>query len=303
MLGRGSIACAASFIALAAILTGCSLQIGEDDVFRPPSHPARADLELRFEDELREDFGAVVSHSRQAFGGIDIALTRVRPKGATDVTPLVVSCSGNASDRYSTGTNYAAKILPFGEAVLWDYPGYGDSGGRATVAQVQQMADAFTDWLEAEAVGRPLILWGHSLGGFICADLAARTDAVDGVILETTARNIDEIAKAWRPWWAPVRFRPVDGLERFDTADALEGVSAPILVIGAGRDEVLPVELHRSLARAIDAPIVSYVEAEAANHASAGFSRTTTEAVARLVARSADYASASPAPASVNPWR
>ena len=301
MLGRGSITCAVCLAAVTAVLTGCSLQIGEDDVFRPPSLPVRADLGLRFEDELHRDFNADVTHTRQGFGGIDLALTRVTPTTATARTPLIVSCSGNASDRYSTGTNYAAKLLPFGEALLWDYPGYGDSGGRATVAQVEQVADEFVEWIAGEAADRPLIFWGHSLGGFICADLASRTEATDAVILETTARNIDEIAKAWRPWWAPVRFRPVDGLERFDTADALAEFDGPILVIGAGRDQVLPVELHRSLARALKAPLVSYVESETANHASAGYSEVTTDAVGRLVAQASDYARASGRTADLNP--
>ena len=281
MFGRGSIAMGLAATVTLVSLVGCTLRIGETDVFRPPSLEAREDIALRKESELVAEFGATVSHETREFGGIPIALTRAAPQGLAPDAPLLVSCSGNASDRYSTGTTYAAKLLPFGEAVLFDYPGYGDSGGEATVADIEAMADDFIAWVEAEAGERPLVFWGHSLGGFVCSDLAKRSQSVDMVVLETTARNVSEVAKAWKPWWAPVRLRTDEDLARFDTADALADFMGPVVVIGAKHDEVLPVELHRSLARALPSPFASYIEIADANHFSAGFS---PKAVAKIEA-------------------
>ena len=269
---------------LVAGLSGCVMRIGEGDVFLPPAVADDRDtLEFDREDELRSEFGATVTHQRLELADTRIAVTRARAADMPDAAPLIVSCSGNASDRPRTGTNYAAKLLPFGEAVLWDYPGYGDSEGTASVAELAAVSDAFALWLSEQAGERPLILWGHSLGGFVCSELARRTDAVDAIILETTARNVDEVAGAWKPWWAPVRLRPDEGLTSFDTANALAGFPGPILVVGAGRDKVLPIELHRSLADAIDAPFVSYLEIPEATHYSAGFDPRTVDAVTRLV--------------------
>jgi pimeloyl-ACP methyl ester carboxylesterase len=261
------------------------MTIDEGDVFRPQRvSQDRAPLAMLRETELQTEFGVAPTHSLETFGGLEVAVTRAARSDSGPQTPLILSCSGNASDRVNTGTNYAAKLLPHGDAVLFDYPGYGDSPGAASVANLQTLTPDLVKWIEAQAGDRPLIFWGHSLGGFICAELAAASRGVDAIILETTARNVQEIAKAWKPWWAPVRLRPDPGLMSFDTADALSGFPGPVLIIGAGRDSVLPVKLHRDLASAVAAPLARYIELPEATHYSAGFDPLTVEAVQNLVA-------------------
>jgi len=258
------------------------MPIGNDQVFLPqPVDPARDTLAFDGEDQLRTEFGARVTHQRITFANTPIAISRAIADTAPDV-PIILSCSGNAADRQRSGVSYAAKLLPFGEAVLFDYPGYGDSGGQATPENIDAIAGPLMDWLEAEAADRPLILWGHSLGGFVCGELAARSSAVDAIVLETTARNVSEVGRAWKPWWAPVRLKPDPGLAAFDTANALKGFAGDILILGAGRDSVLPVGLHRSLAKAL--PRATYLELENATHYSAGFDPQAVDAVATLIA-------------------
>jgi len=277
----------ASAIIVAGLLltSGCALVIDEEDVFRPQLVTTdRAPLAMLRETELQSEFGVTPQHSLERFGDIDIAVTRVARAGSTAKTPLILSCSGNASDRVNTGTNYAAKILPYGDVLLFDYPGYGDSASSASVSNLQAITNDLVAWVEIQAQDRPLIFWGHSLGGFVCAELAAASNQVDAVILETTARNVREVAKAWKPWWAPLRLRPTEDLLSFDTADALSGFPGPILIIGAGRDQVLPVKLHRDLSRSMAAPLARYIELPQATHYSAGFDPKTAEAVESLVA-------------------
>lgn len=273
----------ASALALAA--TACTVRIDEGQVFRPPetSPQARAPLALVGEEALADEFGAEVAHSVQRFGGEDIAVTLVTaPGGDGSPRPLILSCSGNASDRPSSGVSYAAKLLPHGDAVLFDYPGYGDSSGTASVEAIERVRPDLMAWVRERAGDRPLVLWGHSLGGFVCAEFA-RESGADAVVLETTARNVVEVGRAWRPWWAPVRLRPTPGLARFDTAAALAEFGGPVLILGAGRDRVLPVGLHRSLAEAL--PDAQYLEMAEATHYSAGFDPRAVEAVSRLVAQ------------------
>ena len=81
----------------------------------------------------------------------------------------------------------------------------------------------------------------------------------------------------------PLRVTFDPALERYDIPAALSDVRAPILIIGAGRDRVLPVELSRELAVAI--PRATYVELPEATHFSAGFDPRAQKAVAAMLAR------------------
>lgn len=259
-------------ILLLSVLLARGLYIDESVVFLPVEREARAELTIRGETGV-----VPLRHLRVPLGGEQIAITFV----GQDEGPLIVSCFGNASDRIDRGIDYAAKILPHGQALLWDYPGYGDSSGVASVAAVERVADAFVPWVEAQAGGRPVILWGHSLGGFVCSDLASRATSVRAVILETTAPSVASVARAWTPRGLPLRVRFDEALLRYDIADALSRVDAPILIIGAGQDRVLPVELSRELSGLL--PDATYLELPQANHVSAGYDPKAQAAVASLL--------------------
>lgn len=248
--------------------------IDENVVFMPVQRPDRVALSIRGEGDLIN-----ITHERAVLGGETIALTTV----GLDEGPLIVSCFGNASDRYEHGVDYVAKIAPYGQVLLWDYPGYGDSSGAATVEAVERVATALVPLIKARAAGRPILYWGHSLGGFVCSNLAAKTDHVAGLILETTAPSIRSVAAAWTPESIPLRVTFDEDLLRYDIPAALAGLDTAILIIGAGRDRVLPVALSRELADAL--PNAAYLEIPMATHFSAGFDPYTKDAVRDLLNR------------------
>ena len=135
--------------------------------------------------------------------------------------------------------------------------------------------------LEQRAGDRPLVLWGHSLGGFVCAQMAARSRGVDAVILETTAPNVRAVAREWAPLGLG-RIVPIQSeLKRFDTPEALQDFGGPVLIIGGGRDRVLPVTLSRELAESL--PGATYLELPEATHYSAGFDPETRAAVRAML--------------------
>ncbi len=248
------------------------IRLDDGTVFLPIERPDRDVLTIRRETRLDD-----IRHEVVPLGGHEIAVTTVGP----DEGALVVSCFGNASDRYEHGADYAIKVRPFGQALIWDYPGYGDSSGTAGADAVNAVAEELVPWLEAKAAGRPIVFWGHSLGGFVCSNLASRATRPEALILETTAPGIREVADAWTPDGLPLRISFDDALLAYDIADALDGVDAPVLIIGAGRDRVLPVELSRDLAEKL--PRATYLELPEATHFSAGFDPLAQEAVRELL--------------------
>ena len=200
-----------------------------------------------------------------------IAITRVDRDEAQ--RPLVVHCGGNASDRYESGSLYAQKIIPFADVLMFDYPGYGESTGRADAQSLRKANQIIADYVQSTRNARgPLILWGHSLGGFVCADMVQHFGRVDALILETTATNAEDVSKAVVPWYAKLFVRPrvAESLSAYDMVDTLKAVDAPVLILGAAKDKTLPVELSRKLAAGLTASgrDVTYVEFPDGNHIS-----------------------------------
>lgn len=258
----------------ALLLAGCgNVRIDEQTVFRPQSRMAPAETVAEMERwpaaELHAEYDELrVQHGFVGDGGERIAYTHLK-RGGTN-RPLVVVCGGNAADRYNSGPAYARRVLADADVLLFDYPGYGDSAGAPSAEALTRAARQVAA-LAAQLRGeRPLIYWGQSLGGFVCSTMAGASPDADGVVLETTARSAAEVAAAWTPWYAApfVSVEVADSLAAYDVAGALRGFRGPILVLGARRDDTLPVELSRSLHAALQAQgaRATYVELRVAGH-------------------------------------
>lgn len=163
--------------------------------------------------------------------------------------PLVVVCGGNLFSRYEAGVAYALTVIGHGDVLLFDYPGTGDTGGKATPENFEAAADRVRRHAEEIAGGdRSLVFWGHSLGGFVCSEMARASPQASGMIIEASARNARSVAKAWKPWYLPfVGIRVDEALARFDTVEALSDFDAPILILSGSRDTILPERLSREV--------------------------------------------------------
>lgn len=133
--------------------------------------------------------------------------------------------------------------------LIFDYSGYGKSGGRPGEAATRADARAALDWLERErdvATGS-VILFGRSLGGGVAAELAAhlceRGTPPAGLILESTFTSIPDMGARLYPWL------PVRRLARFqyDSVSALRNVTVPALFLHSREDDMVPFELGQRL--------------------------------------------------------
>jgi pimeloyl-ACP methyl ester carboxylesterase len=261
-----------AFLAVAMLAACGSVNIDDRSVFRPPEHAAPAETVEQLSRwpiaELRASVpDAEARHGFVGSGETRVAYTYVTRPGAN--RPLIFYCSGNGSDRFTSGVVFAQKTLRWGDVVMIDYPGYGDSPGEPSAAALERAASDLSALATELSRGRSLVFWGHSLGGFVCSRLVRETPETDGVILEATARNALEIGRAWRPWFAPfIRLSVDESLANFDVADSLGNFRGPILVLGARRDRTLPIRLSRSLNEALRAEgaHVTYVEFPNAQH-------------------------------------
>lgn len=276
----------------ATLLAGCiSYPVDEGWFFRPRDIGEKAttpgDMKMNGEENLRapgkfsEEFSRVfpgfaariparVTHDFVEISDLRIATTRIAGANAVSTEPLIVACMGQTGDRINSGLTYTAKLLPWGEVLLVDYPGYGDSTGEPRIEAFHKFQNEFAAYIDGQAAGRPLIFWGHSLGGPVCSAMAGNSREVDAVVLEATVPTFTDLMDARKPWFTPPTFdlQLVDGLEVYDIPAALSGFSGPVLVIGAGKDSVLPVALQRTLAEMLKTGgvAVTYLEIERADH-------------------------------------
>jgi len=135
----------------------------------------------------------------------------------------------------------AAALHGAGAAVLMiDYRGTGRSD-RVTLTERTMYEDAEAAWQELRWLqSKPArhVVYGHSLGGAIALDLAARYPDMAGVIVESTPTSIRDLLRTTRL----ARLYPVDWLlhGRFDAKAKLARIGAPILFIHGKNDAIVP---------------------------------------------------------------
>lgn len=146
----------------------------------------------------------------------------------------VLYFGGNAERVEDNRADFAA-WFPQRSVYLLAYRGYGASDGTPSEADLHADALAFHDAVRARHPGQRLALLGRSLGSGVAAYVAARRP-VERVALVTPFDSLVEVAASHYPW-LPVRLLL---RERYDVAGQLRDYAGPLLVVRAGRDEVVP---------------------------------------------------------------
>ena len=263
------------FISIISLfLTGCiHVKVDEDRIFAPrEKHPdsATTGMRIRYEESLTNKYIDVDHFTLPTQFG-DVAMTYASDTGSED-RPLFLMCMGAQAERYRSGLIYILRALRLGDVLIFDYPGYNDSDGEPSVADFQIAATRVSTYLQQQALkkDRKIVLWGHSLGGFVCSDIARQNPNVDAIILEATAQNIKDVVDARTPKFIKpfIRADINRSLQNYDVAKSLESFAGPILVLGAGQDKVLDVKLSRALAAQLEkqGADVTYIEYPTAKH-------------------------------------
>lgn len=153
-------------------------------------------------------------------------------------------CHGNAGNI----THRIESIRQFhdlGLAVfIFDYSGYGKSGGRPGERATYADADAAWDFLTVEEGISPeqIILFGRSLGGAIAIDLATQVEPA-AMIVESCFTSVPDLGSRLYPW-LPIKFI---ARYRYDSMSKVSEIRAPKLFIHSLDDEIVPFGMGRRL--------------------------------------------------------
>ena len=150
---------------------------------------------------------------------------------------------------------------PEAALLVFDYPGYGASGGRASEPGLHQTAEAAYAVLAARPEVDPtrIVVYGRSLGTTVATALAARRP-VAGVILESPFTNAREMSRQHYGLFPRAVLRL-----RLDNLAAIAQVRAPVLVFHGTADHLVPFAMGERVARAAAAP-AELVAIEGAGH-------------------------------------
>jgi hypothetical protein len=137
--------------------------------------------------------------------------------------------------------------------LLADYRGYGlSSGGQPSEAKVYEDAEAAWQYLLKARGARPqrTFIYGHSMGGAVAIDLAARHPEAAGLVIESTFTSMRAMGEI------EYGFLPVGLLldQRFEALEKIPRIKIPALLIHGTWDKKVPVGMARQLFEAAPQP-------------------------------------------------
>ena len=134
-----------------------------------------------------------------------------------------------------------------------DYRGYGRSSGPFP-SEARVYDDAVSAWNYLVGVQgiepRRIVIYGHSLGAAVAAELALRRGAACTVVLESSFTSMRDMAHLEYPWI------PVDLLldQHFDVLDKIGRLKVPIVLVHGSADREVPSMMSERLYAAAHAP-------------------------------------------------
>lgn len=134
--------------------------------------------------------------------------------------------------------------------LVFDYRGYGENSGIATVAGLKTDGLAAYDFLVEEKQIDPdkLIIHGHSMGSFIASFVASQKEAA-GLVLECPITDAKDWTGMLVPWFLKpfVKFDIEPALLENSNLERLSTIEKPLLVIAGDDDQITPPGMAEKL--------------------------------------------------------
>ncbi len=146
--------------------------------------------------------------------------------------------------------------------LIFDYPGYGRSGGRPSEVGCYAAAEAAYTWLTREQGIEPsqVLLYGRSLGGAVAAELGGRRPH-RALVLVSPPTSLPDVALDYFPL-LPARLLMRN---RFDTLARVGQCSRPVFVAHGTRDRLVSFAQGRAVCAAANEP-KRFLTVEGAGH-------------------------------------
>ena len=161
--------------------------------------------------------------------------------------PTILFCHGNAGN-ISHRIENVKLLLDYGlQVFIYDYRGYGRSGGRPSETGIYQDGLAAYDYLVERKKILPdrIIPFGRSLGAAVAIEIATRRD-VRSLIIESAFTSTKDMAKSMFLFQLLSPFLP----PHYNNLRKIKGIHVPILIIHGESDEIVPFSMGQRLYQA-----------------------------------------------------
>lgn len=183
--------------------------------------------------------------SFSSFDGVTLTGWWMEHPGHDPHRPVLLYCHGNA-DCVSQLAEVSKIFYDFGfDTLIVDYRCYGGSQ-HAPLSEKAVDGDALAayQWLKTKGIpDKRILIWGHSLGSSVAAELATQTHPA-GLILEGAFPSIYDVSRHRNPWLLVFPFMIWD---KFETGKYVAERTCPLLEIHAGKDTIIPIELGQEV--------------------------------------------------------
>lgn len=186
---------------------------------------------------------------------------------------------GNAED-VAGNVELFAQAFPDRSLYLVNYRGYGGSSGRPSESGL--VADALAVFDRVQTKYAEVAVMGRSLGSGIAVQLAA-VRPVERLVLVTAFDSLVNVAREYFRW-LPVGLLMRD---RYESARRASEVSAPVLIVIAGEDEIIPRERSYAIAAAFASGQTHVVVVPNVGHNTLDVSPLYLQSVAKFLSGSA----------------
>lgn len=131
---------------------------------------------------------------------------------------------------------------------LFDYRGFGQSEGAfSTESHLYEDAQAAWNYLTQERKLSPnrIVIYGHSVGGAIAIDLAAKHPEAAALIVQSSFTSMRDMTKRFGVYW----FLPIELVlrQRFESLEKMKSIKMPVLIMTGTEDIQIPVEMGERL--------------------------------------------------------
>ena len=161
-----------------------------------------------------------------------------------DSKGLVYYHHGNAGSLRDWGSVYPEFTDRGFDLLIYDFRGYGKSGGSRNEAVLLADALLIYDLAADEYADRPIIIYGRSLGTGIAGYVASQRRA-DALILESPYRDFRSLARYHMPWVPGFMVRYHLPLIHY-----IEAVDSPVYLIHGTGDDIVPYRASAQLKEA-----------------------------------------------------
>lgn len=189
------------------------------------------------------DFEEVVFQSAD---GTQICAWFLPAPDSVETPETVLLCHGNGENVALSTAHMGDKLrhLLGANVLVFDYRGYGKSGGSSHEAGILLDAEAAMKWLNQRTATRPddVIVAAHSIGGGPACHVASKLGA-KALVLQRTFSSLTDTARSI--FW----FIPVDLMmsNRYPSAEKIKTCDRPLFQSHGDRDYLVPIKSGRKL--------------------------------------------------------